>query len=132
MNLILNTLTYLQRGFRRCYTLLIIEPLYSLYLESPSIGNLGGWSGSDESHICAQITNVPASHWEEVGIIECTNLINKRFNGTFNLLTSGFRLFVVFLFVSEMYALTRYSIYQYLCRDVLHDRLILNKNSKFG
>ena len=131
MNIIPNVCFYIHRVLHNCYTTLILDPSRSLYLESPSLGSIGGWSGVDEAHICTQITNVPVHHWEDAGIGECSDLINKRFYSTFNLFLNGFRLFLVFLVIVEMYTILRHLLYVYFFRNFVHDQGPLTiKNSK--
>ena len=67
-------------GIRSVYTFFVSNPLWNLYLESPSIGGFGGWQGKDQSIICSTLTDVPAIHWEMIGKEQCTELIAKRFH----------------------------------------------------
>jgi hypothetical protein len=49
-------------------------------MNGPDLGGYGFWQGAEPETICAQVTNVPSSHWL-IFDDECANLIARRFAG---------------------------------------------------
>lgn len=56
---------------------LLNYPLYKLYTMGPRWGHLGFWEGRPSSDICAELTNAPASFWEQHSD-ECERVIDKK------------------------------------------------------
>ena len=78
---------YLFSFSRKLYIIFIFIPLFYLYLNSPSIWGIGGYSGQSYEDICHSIIGqLSSSFWaeNEDNRKECINLILKRFN---NILT---------------------------------------------
>lgn len=62
---------------------LIFYPVKLLYLNGPSFGNYGFWSGKNLSDVCGELTLVKSSFWEanDANRNECIDLIERKVNG---------------------------------------------------
>ena len=84
-----------------------VEPLRRLYFDAPSIGSIGGWGGSEDSDICAQITNVPAVHWQNDGSYQCVVLLNKRFDTYLSVIVNWGKIYIFIIALHELYLLLK-------------------------
>ena len=66
----------LQSALVWLWQLLVIYPTSLLYFYGPSF--LGGWSGQTPSQVCAQLTTVEASFWEN-NPQPCLELVQRHF-----------------------------------------------------
>lgn len=58
----------------------LLAPLRELYLAGPQYKGFGFWEGAPPSDICAQLTQVPAAHWE-ANAGACAQLIDNKLYG---------------------------------------------------
>ena len=59
------------------YDWLLVKPLRKLYFGGPTVYGYGFWGGREPDEICAELTNVPARHWNEHPA-ECEELLDKQ------------------------------------------------------
>lgn len=126
-------MNYVKNTLRAAYNFLILKPLWSLYLDSPSVGSFGGWYGKTESDICATITGVPTIHWDTTGEDECRNLIVRRFESSVSTVANLFYFVAIITLVIDFFSLLRwalrYAFYTCFLDDGVSNGTLSNKNS---
>ena len=60
------------------YDILWGDRLQNLYFSGPSIYNYGFWANKNRCDICAELTSVPAIHWEE-NFAQCNLTLDNHF-----------------------------------------------------
>jgi hypothetical protein len=120
--------------FSSCFfRAIFIRPLRSLYVQSPSFWGLGGWAGKDVADVCAQLTNVPSTHWETSGSNECEHLVERRFQSFTASIFNACHILVVVTIICEIYAYTRFRIYYHICTHYKlrnkYSKQLLNENT---
>jgi hypothetical protein len=110
--------------------ILVIEPLWQLYLDAPAVGGVGGWEGRELPDICAQMTGISASHWQNGGYVECVNHVERKFYAHKSVTVNLFRIFVVFSLCLEVYYTILYKLRK-CTRPAIGEAcyIIQNKNS---
>merc|ERR1711966_291987 len=58
----------------------VMDPLYTLYINGPSIHSWGFWGARENSDICTSISSVPSDFWA-LHETDCELLIQSRFQG---------------------------------------------------
>lgn len=100
--------------YRWSTRLFIIEPLWNLYIDAPSIAGVGGWGGKDPADICAELTTVTSRHWAFAGGDECSRFIDKKFESHLSVGVSVLRLVCFCMLMYECYSICRIKIYKYV------------------
>ena len=79
-------------------------PLYQLYVHSPSIWGIGGWSGLSNESICSSITLQPQKYWElnDLNKFYCEELIKTRSNSF--VMTAMYLSYIVVVLFAMKYA----------------------------
>jgi hypothetical protein len=75
---------YIPEWMRWLLAGVVETPLLYLYLNGPDLGGVGGWRGAAPEEICAQLTSVHTSHWQN-NIDACYSLVFQRFDSNLTL-----------------------------------------------
>tara|TARA_B100001287_G_scaffold276836_1_gene289904 strand:- start:5793 stop:6140 length:348 start_codon:yes stop_codon:yes gene_type:complete len=84
----------------------VVDPLYDLYIHIPYVG----WSGKSKTQICSLLTGIGEKYWIFEGADECELMVEKQFKSKLILLRSVLHIYVISVFVLDLYDILRQKI----------------------
>jgi hypothetical protein len=120
--------------YLRSYSYFVWIPMMKLYLQGPSLGNLGFWQGKSKRDICATITAIDAEFWTE-NMDKCNQTILRKIESFLTLshvllVSSLFFTVCYWIFTNWFYSRLIDQITENLVNKVLNHRLFLDFSLK--
>ena len=109
------------RGLRAVLRVVIIKPIWVIYINAPFVG----WSGADFLDICTQISHISSNQWRRWGEEECKTLIEERFDVHLQVLLCIAQLLIICRVVCDVLTLVRYIIYNRVVTTEKRKRLTI-------
>ena len=79
----------------RLHSLVLVNPLRTLYFNGPSLHGYGFWNGAQSTDICASLTGTSSLFWlSQLG--ECDTLLDRHFHAF--LITVQMGVYILFLY----------------------------------